>query len=293
MPASQPTLCPMATQEADDHLAVATAALDQIAANVERVIQGKPEVIELALSACWPKATCSSRTCPASARPAWPRPWPRSIDCTFGSGCSSPPTCCPPTSSASPSGTAARDEFEFRPGPVFANIVLGDEINRASPRPSRPCSRRWRSARSPSTARPTRSRPPFMVIATQNPIEHEGTYPLPESQLDRFLMRVVGRLPRPRSTELEILDTHARPARSPSIAPVVTAGRRRRRWSTRSQAVHVAPALKGYLVDLADATRATRTCALGMSPRATLAPPAGGPGPGRGRGAQATSSPTT
>jgi MoxR-like ATPase len=162
-----------------------------------------------------------------------------------------------------------RDIFEFRPGPVFANIVLGDEINRASPKTQSALleAMEERQVTVDGTTYPLAS--PFMVIATQNPIEHEGTYPLPESQLDRFLMRLSVGYPS-RQYELEILDTHASGGTLSDVHPVATAEQIQSLVDS-VKAIHVAPALKHYLVDLADATRRHPNVALGMSPRATLA----------------------
>ena len=168
-----------------------------VVANIERVIQGKPEVDRARAPVPGrPRATSSSRTSPAWARPAWPRRWRRRSTARSG-GCSSPPTSCPPTWSASPSGTAATSEFEFRPGPVFSNIVLADEINRASPKTQSALLEAMAEAQVTVDGTTYHLANPFMVIATQNPIEHEGTYPLPESQLDRFLMRVSVGYPSP------------------------------------------------------------------------------------------------
>ena len=153
---------------------------------------------------------------------------------------------------------------------MFANIVLGDEINRASPKTQSALleAMEERQVTVDGTTYPLD--PPFMVIATQNPVEHEGTYPLPESQLDRFLMRVSIGYP-DRQAELEILDIHAgRHDASRASAPVATATEVPSRMVQAVRAIHVAPALKGYLVDLADATRRHPGVALGMSPRATL-----------------------
>ncbi len=134
-------------------------------------------------------------------------------------------------------------------------------------RPSRRCSRRWRSARSPSTA-VTRLPPPFMVIATQNPVDQEGTYRLPESQLDRFLLRIVARLPRAGRRDVD-----PRRARRHRLAAEAGAGRVVGRGDgddRRRAAVYIADALKPYLVDLAEASRRHPAIELGLSPRATL-----------------------
>jgi len=159
--------------------------------------------------------------------------------------------------------------FEFRPGPVFANIVLADEINRASPKTQSALleSMAETQVTVDGTTYPLAN--PFMVIATQNPIEHEGTYPLPESQLDRFLMRVSVGYPSAES-ELQILDTHGDHDALEDIGTVLTANEVQG-LADAAKTVHVAPAIKAYLVELANASRRHPQLALGMSPRATLA----------------------
>ncbi|MBW3614429.1 MAG: MoxR family ATPase [Actinobacteria bacterium] len=160
------------------------------------------------------------------------------------------------------------DTFEFRHGGIFANIVLGDEINRASPKTQSALleAMEERQVTVDSTTYALAS--PFMVIATQNPVEHEGTYPLPESQLDRFLMRIEMGYP-DKVAELEILDTHGAP-NADHVSAVATAADIGVMASI-AQSVHVAPSLKSYLVDLSDATRRHPRLALGVSPRGTLA----------------------
>ena len=113
-----------------------------------------------------------------------------------------------------------RRQFEFRPGPVFNNVVLADEINRASPKTQAALLEAMAEGQVTVDGATYPLSPPFMVIATQNPIEHEGTYPLPESQLDRFLMRVSVGYPAPEA-ELEILDTHGDHDAYRDIGPVV------------------------------------------------------------------------
>jgi MoxR-like ATPase len=110
---------------------------------------------------------------------------------------------------------------------------------------------------------------PFMVIATQNPVEHEGTYPLPESQLDRFLLRIRMGYP-DRAAEIDMLDTHGGGSAVDELTPVLSPADVESMVET-TKAIHVAPALKGYIVDLAAATRRHPALALGMSPRAALA----------------------
>ena len=156
----------------------------------------------------------------------------------------------------------------FRQGPVFANLVLADEINRAAPKTQSALleAMEERQVTVDGTTYPLP--PPFMVIATQNPIDHEGTYPLPESQLDRFLMRVNVGYPA-RGAELQILDTHSDGSTLPDLRAVAS-GAQVQAMVAAARTVHVAPTLKGYLVDLAENTRRHPALALGMSPRATL-----------------------
>jgi MoxR-like ATPase len=152
---------------------------------------------------------------------------------------------------------------------VFSNIVLGDEINRASPKTQSALLEAMaeRQVTVDGVTHPLQR--PFMVIATQNPIEHEGTYPLPDSQLDRFLMRVSVGYPG-RDAELTILDAHGDHDALADLGPVVTASQVEG-MAQAVRSVHVADPLRGYLVDLANATRRHPGVAIGMSPRATLA----------------------
>jgi len=146
-----------------------------------------------------------------------------------------------------------QNEFEFRPGPVFANLLLVDEVNRASPKTQAALLECMEERQVTVDNTTYQLDPPFMVIATQNPIEHEGTYPLPESQLDRFLMRIAMGYPA-RMSEISILETHGTTdvvaelkavASASDIADLVEI----------AKVVHVAASLKGYIVDIADATR--------------------------------------
>ena len=163
----------------------------------------------------------------------------------------------------------AVNRFEFRRGPVFANVVLADEINRASPKTQSALLEAMAEAQVTVDGETHLLAPPFMVIATQNPIEHEGTYALPESQLDRFLMRISMGYPS-RQAELDILDTHVDGRRLAGLVSVVSAAQVNGLVAA-ARTVHVAPPLKGYLVDLAEASRRHGSTSVGMSPRATLA----------------------
>ena len=161
-------------------------------------------------------------------------------------------------------------EFEFRPGAVFANIVLADEINRASPK-TQSALLEAMAERQVTVDRDTHNLAgPFMVIATQNPLDHEGTYPLPESQLDRFLMKLSLGYP-DRQAELEILDQQGEATVAPidALTPAVTP-QDIIMMTNALASVHVAPELKNYLLDIASATRTHHGLRLGLSPRAVL-----------------------
>jgi MoxR-like ATPase len=239
-----------------------------IAANIEIVIQGKPEVVELALVCLLAEGHLLIEDVPGVGKTSLAKALAASIDSSW-KRVQFTPDLLPSDVVGVTVWNRGRDVFEFRPGPVFANIVLGDEINRASPKTQSALleAMEERQVTVDGTTYPLAH--PFMVIATQNPIEHEGTYPLPESQLDRFLMRLSVGYPS-RQYELEILDTHASGGTLSEVHPVATADQIQTLVDA-VKAIHVAPALKHYLVDLADATRRHPNVALGMSPRATLA----------------------
>ena len=151
-------------------------------------------------------------------------------------------------------------EFSFREGPVFTNLLLADEINRTPPKTQASLLEAMEERQVSVDGDPRPLPDPFVVGATQNPVEYEGTYPLPEAQLDRFLLKLTMPLP-DRGTEVEVL-LAARPRAStratwprPGLRPVAGAGRPRGRRAPRCAAVQVAPEVLGYVVDLCRATR--------------------------------------
>jgi MoxR-like ATPase len=161
------------------------------------------------------------------------------------------------------------ERFEFRPGPVFTNILVADEINRASPKTQAALLEAMAESQVTVDRHTYHLDAPFLVMATQNPIEHEGTYPLPESQLDRFLMRISVGYP-DKASELAMLEAHGEHDALSTIRPVVDSADIVAVQEAVRQ-VHVAPSLKGYLVDVADASRRHPRLSLPVSPRATLA----------------------
>ncbi len=169
---------------------------------------------------------------------------------------------------------AKTGEFEFREGPVFTNILLADEINRTPPKTQAALleSMEERQVSADGVTRPLPD--PFLVAATQNPIEHEGTYTLPEAQLDRFLLKLLVEIPA-RDAELAVLRRHAagfdpHDLAAAGLGQVVTADEIRAAQRAAAS-VTVAEDVLGYVVDLAQATRRSPSVQLGVSPRATTA----------------------
>ena len=158
--------------------------------------------------------------------------------------------------------------FEFNPGPVFANIVIADEINRASPKTQSALLESMQEAQVTVDGQTYRLPKPFMVLATQNPHEMEGTYPLPEAQRDRFMIRMSLGYPA-YEAEVAMLDSQEFADPLDTLAPVVDAGQVSRMIAA-VRALHVADPVKRYIVDLARATREVPEIKLGVSPRAGI-----------------------
>ena len=244
------------------------ALFDALLANVERVIQGKREPVRLSLVCLFAEGHLLIEDVPGVGKTSMAKALARSIDGTW-SRIQFTPDLLPSDVTGVSVWNRVANEFEFRPGGVFADVVLADEINRASPK-TQSALLESMEERQVTVDTKTYGLPrPFMVIATQNPIELEGTYPLPEAQLDRFLMRIQMGYPS-NDAELAILDTHGSHASVEEISPVTTAAE----VVAGAQSVadlHVADNIKAYIVDLVTATRQHRDLALGVSPRGALA----------------------
>jgi len=159
-------------------------------------------------------------------------------------------------------------EFEFRPGAVFANVVVGDEINRASPKTQSALLEAMEERQVTVDGRTYGLPEPFIVMATQNPFEMEGTYPLPEAQRDRFMARISMGYPDP-AAELRMLGTHGSGTPLANLRPATDAATVAALVRTVER-LHTAPAVHQYVVDLVTATRSSRYLRLGASPRAGL-----------------------
>ena len=243
-----------------------TETFRRIADNIATVIRGKDDAVHLALICLVAEGHLLVEDVPGVGKTSLAKSLAASIDCSFGRVQFTPDVL--PTDVVGVNIWNEHERvFEFRAGPVFNNIVLGDEINRASPKTQAALleAMEERQVTVDRTTHPLAR--PFMVLATQNPIEHEGTYPLPESQLDRFLMRITMGYPS-RESALDILDTHdgTNPA---ALQPVATVQEVMAMVAT-VKTVHVAPSLKEYIVSIAEASRSHHALALGVSPRATL-----------------------
>jgi MoxR-like ATPase len=240
---------------------------DLIASNVEKVIQGKRDVVELALLALIAEGHVLVEDVPGVGKTQLAKSIARSIDSVF-QRIQFTPDLLPSDVTGVSVWDRNRNEFEFKPGPIFANIVVGDEINRASPK-TQSALLEAMEERQVTSDGVTRELPlPFMVMATQNPLEHEGTYPLPESQLDRFMMRVVIGYPS-RQKELEILDTHGIRSTFHDLEPVVSIPEIDELIAT-AHGVTVSSSVKTYIVDLVEGTRQHPDVLLGASPRSAL-----------------------
>ncbi len=238
-----------------------------VTSNIERIIQGKRPVIELVVASLVAEGHVLIEDVPGVGKTLLAKALARSIDCDF-QRIQFTPDLLPSDVTGVSVWDRERGTFTFRPGPVFANVVLGDEINRASPKTQAALLEAMEERQITVDAETRVLDAPFIVIATQNPIEHEGTYPLPEAQLDRFMMRVTMGYPE-RAKELEMLETHGGASRFDDLEPVVHAADVITMTSI-ARRVHVAEVLRGYLIDVAEATRNHPDVLLGASPRATL-----------------------
>jgi MoxR-like ATPase len=255
-----------AVEDLDDISAVRSAG-ERIVANIEQVIEGKVSTIRLGFAVLLAEGHLLIEDVPGVGKTKFAKALARSIDSSVRRVQFTPDLLPSDVTGVSVYNSESRD-FEFKPGPVFANIVVGDEINRASPKTQAAlleCMEE-RQVTVDGVTYPLEA--PFLVLATQNPIDMEGTYPLPEAQRDRFTARISMGYP-DRVAEIAMLAEHAAGDPLETLRPVSDAAEVRS-LIDRVHAVHVAEGIKGYAVDLAEATRRAADVRLGASPRATL-----------------------
>ena len=247
-----------------------TASVDaaaRVGTAVQSVISGKPETVRIAITVLLAGGHLLIEDVPGVGKTMLAKSLARALGCSVRRIQFTPDLLPGDVVGVSIFNRETRD-FEFKPGAVFANIVLGDEINRASPKTQSAlleCMEEGQVTVDGTTYLLGR---PFMVIATQNPAEMEGTYPLPEAQRDRFMARVHMGYP-DRTSEIAMLQAHGAEEPLEAIAAVTDAGEVRDMIDAVRQ-VYVAPAIDAYVVDLVAATRQHPLVRLGASPRAAL-----------------------
>ncbi len=241
--------------------------VDRVRRSVETVIDGKTDVIRTTLVVLLAEGHLLIEDVPGVGKTMLAKTLARSIDARVRRIQFTPDLLPGDVTGVSVYNQGTRD-FEFRPGPVFANIVVGDEINRAEPKTQSALLESMEEHQVTVDGVTYRLEPPFMVVATQNPIEMEGTRPLPEAQRDRFTARISMGYPSP-AAELAMLDNHGSTSPLEQVTAVTSASEIAK-MIVMARAVHVSDEVRQYVVDIVGATRRHPELALGASPRAAL-----------------------
>jgi len=247
-----------------DDLAETAAA---VCASMETVISGRSELVRLTVAVLLAEGHLLLEDVPGVGKTTLAKSLARSVDCSVGR-IQFTPDLLPSDVTGVTIYRQAQHEFEFRPGPVFANIVIADEINRASPKTQSAlleCMQEYQATIDGTTYQLPR---PFLVVATQNPIEMEGTYALPEAQRDRFMARLSVGYPGAAS-EVEMLDRQEISDPLAAVHPVASVAKVTEMIEL-TRRLYAAPGVKQYVVALAEATRTDPMLRLGASPRASI-----------------------
>ncbi|WP_372487684.1 AAA family ATPase [Agromyces atrinae] len=240
---------------------------ERIIANIEAVIDGKHDAVTTALTVLLAEGHLLIEDVPGVGKTMLAKALAKSVDCTV-SRIQFTPDLLPSDVTGVSIFNQAERRFEFKPGAVFANIVIGDEINRASPKTQSALLECMEERQVTVDGSTHHLQTPFTVVATQNPIEMEGTYALPEAQRDRFMARISMGYP-DEQNELEMLSTRETTSPLEQIGAVVSGAELRRMIATVRH-VYTSQPVKEYAVALVRATRDDRELRLGASPRATL-----------------------
>jgi MoxR-like ATPase len=239
----------------------------RLVANVERVIVGKPSIVQLAVVGLLSRGHLLIEDVPGVGKTMLARSLAKSLGCTFGR-IQFTPDMLPSDITGVSIYNQAKREFEYQPGPILSQIVLVDEINRATPKTQSALLEAMEERQVTVDGVSHLLPEPFMVLATQNPIEYEGTYSLPEAQLDRFLMRIDLGYPALRD-EIEVLDRQQFSHPIGELGAVASAEDLIAAQEQIKQ-VYVSDALKEYIVRLVQSTRQHPDVFLGASPRGSL-----------------------
>jgi len=240
----------------------------ELIANVEKVIVGKRDVVELTLVALLCQGHVLIEDVPGVGKTTLAKAFARSLGCSF-KRIQFTPDLLPSDITGNSVFNQRNTEFEFRPGPIFAQMVLADEVNRATPKTQSALLECMEEHQVTIDGTSRQMPEPFLVLATQNPIEYEGTFVLPEAQLDRFIIRIKLGYPAP-AQEMEILEMQQHMHPLESLQQVIEA--QELIWMERQvRSVYVDAALREYIVQLVCATRSHADVYLGASPRGSLA----------------------
>jgi MoxR-like ATPase len=241
---------------------------ERVLANVERVIVGKHREVRLALVALLCRGHLLIEDVPGTGKTVLAKAIARSLGCSFRR-IQFTPDLLPSDVTGLSIYNQKTQEFEFRAGPIMAQVVLADEINRATPKTQSSLLECMEERQSTIDGTTYKMPEPFLVIATQNPIEYEGTFALPEAQLDRFMLKLRMGYPTP-AEEIVILDEQKRVHPLDDLSEVCTA-QELRDLQAAVREIYVDPAVSEYIVRLVNATRTHPDVYLGASPRGSLA----------------------
>jgi MoxR-like ATPase len=246
----------------------AAVVASKVIANVEKVIVGKRQQLTLALVSCFCEGHILLEDVPGVAKTMLARALARSLGCSF-KRLQCTPDLLPTDVTGASIFNQKTTEFEFRPGPIFAQIVLADEINRTTPRTQSALLEAMAEARVTVDGQTYALKPPFVVLATQNPIDHEGTFPLPEAQLDRFLIRLSLGYPS-LEEESSMLQRLQRSHPIDALTAVVAANDIAA-VQQQVREIYVDDKVRKYVLEIVHATRKHEAVLLGGSPRASIA----------------------